>query len=428
MEIQQVRSTFVPFVTELILTCGHRVDQDYDFMFFQLYFFKPFRFREESVKSLLHQALLPLVAGLSFSLSPFSLIPLYAGDAPPEIIEKGKGLDEVIETKESKSGGKVTTKRTVIHRSTTRYLGMKAQALQVYNFLNEDQINKAVYPFDAEEREEWQYRPTPNVIGSIALSKHSGISIMDLTPDQKLQLSKLLDTALSNYGMQAVTAAVEADRKAGNYWSKLFYQYGPENYYLTFFGNPRDAQWGWKFEGHMISLNFTIRNQQVEMSPIFIGTTHGQIQLSRGRVAEVLKPVVQSARELVQTMDDSQVRAANTGVYAVPKTLIYAPGVFTGRTKMKTPASGLPYESLSPSQKNLFMDVLESYQSHFDSAIRSQNMRRIRKALQNSEFVWAGDVGMHKPFYFRLQSPEFILEFLGEDGTNGEYHSVWINL
>jgi hypothetical protein len=46
----------------------------------------------------------------------------------------------------------------------------------------------------------------------------------------------------------------------------------PEKYFAAFYGNPeRDSLWAWSFEGHHISLNFTVLNDRISIAPRFFG-------------------------------------------------------------------------------------------------------------------------------------------------------------
>ena len=51
----------------------------------------------------------------------------------------------------------------------------------------------------------------------------------------------------------------------------------PLNYHFSIFGEPKtSALWGWRFEGHHISLNFTSSNGKIfSVTPSFMGSNPG---------------------------------------------------------------------------------------------------------------------------------------------------------
>src|SRR5690606_3526411 len=58
----------------------------------------------------------------------------------------------------------------------------------------------------------------------------------------------------------------------------------PERYYVTVFGEPTaTGKWGLSFEGHHLSLNFAVENNQVvSHSPAFFGGNPGKVTMDVG--------------------------------------------------------------------------------------------------------------------------------------------------
>ena len=54
----------------------------------------------------------------------------------------------------------------------------------------------------------------------------------------------------------------------------------PELYYLTIFGKPEDrGTWGWRIEGHHLSLNFALEDGKiVAATPAFFGSNPGEVR------------------------------------------------------------------------------------------------------------------------------------------------------
>src|SRR5690606_32712448 len=76
----------------------------------------------------------------------------------------------------------------------------------------------------------------------------------------------------------------------------------PQNYYLTIFGKPGNSGlWGWRLEGHHLSLNYTIKDGEVVSStPEFFGANPAFIDAGPKRSIRVLAPEEDIARQILK--------------------------------------------------------------------------------------------------------------------------------
>jgi hypothetical protein len=148
--------------------------------------------------------------------------------------------------------------------------GPERGSATVREALAPDQKEKAVYELEARERLDWHYVPR----------ERGGISLKELTPAQRHLATGLLGAVLSQRGMlQATTImsleAVLAELEQGR---------GPvrdaELYYVSVFGEPAEAgSWGWRFEGHHLSLNFlVVKGHLVAVTPSFWGANPAEVK------------------------------------------------------------------------------------------------------------------------------------------------------
>ena len=64
----------------------------------------------------------------------------------------------------------------------------------------------------------------------------------------------------------------------------------PTKYYLAVYGRPqKDSLWAWSFEGHHISLNFTITPKEISFAPAFWGSNPGVIPTGSHKGKIILK-------------------------------------------------------------------------------------------------------------------------------------------
>src|SRR5258708_5286110 len=142
---------------------------------------------------------------------------------------------------------------------------MRNAELKLLKSLNPEQLRQARFAFEADERLHWHFIPTE-------MFPRTGLLIRDLTPMQRQLTHDLMKAGLSQRGyltassimdLETVLKGIEAaDRAAGPQPPRgAPLERDPEKYFLSFFGTPseRDA-WGWRVEGHHVSLHFTVVN------------------------------------------------------------------------------------------------------------------------------------------------------------------------
>ena len=131
-----------------------------------------------------------------------------------------------------------------------------------------DKSPSATFTFTDDERFDWAYTP----------GYRKGVSFRDMTPSQRAAATALMQSTLSVPGvakaeavmaLEAVLAEVEG--------SSLDYR-DPEKYFISVFGVPGRDPWGWRLEGHHLSVNVTAAAPgEVSVTPVFLGTNPAEI-------------------------------------------------------------------------------------------------------------------------------------------------------
>src|ERR1700737_1625596 len=128
------------------------------------------------------------------------------------------------------------------------------------------QRSKAVFTFNSQERFRWFYTPV----------SRKGIPLKELNATQRKAALALLHAGLSEKGY----TKAETIRKLEDVLRELEQGRGPtrdpELYFFTFFGERSEsAAWGWRYEGHHFSQNWTMLNGKsipsLANSPQFFG-------------------------------------------------------------------------------------------------------------------------------------------------------------
>lgn len=136
-----------------------------------------------------------------------------------------------------------------------------------------DQRAKALFGFaDQQERTRWYYSPTDR----------AGLPLSEMERHQQRLAHRLVTTGLSRAGYVAASTimGLEATLDALEGWSRAGRGRDPSLYYVSVFGEPSAKDpWGWRFEGHHISLNYTIVDGRIiSPTPTFFGSNPADVE------------------------------------------------------------------------------------------------------------------------------------------------------
>src|SRR5438874_615628 len=164
--------------------------------------------------------------------------------------------------------------------------------------LTPEQRGKAVYELKDEERFDWHFIPKPR----------KGLPVKEMSPAQRNLAHALLSTGLSQQGYAKAATIMSLEQVLFDLEKK-----GPtrdaELYFFTIFGAPGNTAWGWRLEGHHISLNFTVAGGRVlAVTPSFMGANPGEVREGPRKGLRVLGAEEDLARRLVKSLDAGQLK------------------------------------------------------------------------------------------------------------------------
>jgi hypothetical protein len=276
---------------------------------------------------------------------------------------------------------------------------------------------QATFPIDSAELTRWHYVPAQQF-------PRNGVPLRAMNETQRGLAQELLKTGLSARGYtQATTIMVDLETilKAMENGSAMR---DPEQYCFSVFGTPgAKSVWGWRVNGHHLSLHFNIGNGSVVASaPTFFGSNPAEVRVEGPKKGlRVLGDREDSARALLEALDATQRTTAT--IEAV------APNDIVTRTAAKVdPLSptGLGASAMTAKQRELLMAVIETYTSSMAPDIASERLAELRKAgLEKIAFAWAGETERGKKHYYRIQGPTFLIEYDNTQNDGNHVHSVW---
>jgi hypothetical protein len=199
----------------------------------------------------------------------------------------------------------------------------------------------------------------------------------------------------------------------------------PELYYMTVFGDPAaKGAWGWRLEGHHVSLRFAIDNGRmlVSSTPQFLGSNPAEVPYGYGPYTglRVLAAQEDAARALVLALD-----AKRQGIAIVAPN----PRRFASGTTVKFDAEapvGLPVAQMAAAHRDMLMKLIDSYASIMPPDIAAGRMARIKAAgVDKIMFAWSGATEKGRPYQYQVQGPTFLIEHNNTQNNGNHIHAVW---
>jgi hypothetical protein len=287
---------------------------------------------------------------------------------------------------------------------------MRAAAQAMLGSLDASRRAKLALPFTDEKRTDWHYTPR----------SRPGLSFAELEPAQRDNVHKLLRTALTVAGHRKVVNIIELELVLRELETLGLFR-DPEKYFLVFFGTPDAARpWGWRFEGHHLSLSFTLRGDAIATTPSFFGANPARVPEGPKKGLRVLASEEDEGRELLARLDAGQRKAA------VIDPRPYG-DIVTRNADRVSPLEnrGVEARALNEAQKAQLKKVIEAYAAAFEPSLREARLARAAEGFDAIRFAWAGATEPGKPHYYRVQGPKFLIEYdASQDGGN-HIHTVW---
>lgn len=325
--------------------------------------------------------------------------------------------------------------------------------------LASDQRAQALMNFaDEAERTRWFYTPNPR----------RGLPLSQMMRHQQRLAHQLVALGLSRTGYATVAAimGLESILDMKEAWQRPDPGRDPALYYLSIFGEPTaKGAWGWRFEGHHVSVNYTLMNGQiVSPTPTFFGANPAETPLSDVATLRPLAGVEDLARELLHALTAEQRPQAILSP-AAPPDIVQSnrPRVVDGAVPRSGAAmvgremtaaeaeewrqekralgysdereealrftlqpKGLPATAMTSAQRELLLRLLREYINRMPDDIAAIESAQLdQQRLDAVHFVWAGGLERRQPHYYRLQNMRVLVEYDCTQNDANHIHSVW---
>jgi hypothetical protein len=293
---------------------------------------------------------------------------------------------------------------------------MATAANRFTDALDATQQAAAVFPFDSPERLNWHFIPRPR----------KGLSIKEMSSAQRALAFGLLHTGLGASGYLKATTIMSLEQILKDIEQGKGPVRDPELYFVSIFGKPSDkGRWGWRVEGHHLSLNLTLEDGKiVAATPAFFGANPAEVRQGPRSGLRTLADLEDRALRFLQALDDSQRKVAVIASEA-PKDIRAA----------NTPqpptdaAEGIAVGDLNGEQHALIRSLVEAYAADMPGEVGAAWIDEIKKAgPEKVRFAWSGPADRNQPHAYKVQGPTFLIEFNNTQNNANHIHAVWRNM
>jgi hypothetical protein len=269
--------------------------------------------------------------------------------------------------------------------------------------LDPAQRQRVVFGFDdQQQRVRWSNLPTPIV-------QRAGLKMGELTAAQRDAVMKLLAATLSQRGYQKIQQIVEADEVLKNSSPPGRPQFGKDEYYVSFLGNPSEKDpWILQFGGHHLALNITVAGSQGLLTPSLTGAQPGLYTVN-GKTVRPLGQESDKALALLNSLDSVQRQQAILSFKMAD--LVLGPGQDDKRIQPE----GLKATAMTEKQRAALLDLIDEWSGIVHESAAQARMAELKSDIDETWFAWSGPVtappGKNISAYYRIQGPRLVIEY-----------------
>jgi hypothetical protein len=302
---------------------------------------------------------------------------------------------------------------TSAQRASARMVTAAAQFLVA---LTPEQRTRASFALDnSAERTRFNFVPTEGFA-------RNGLALREMSEPQRKLAHELLKSGLSDRGYFTYSQIMALEDILKVLEQPARFERDRDKYFVSVFGTPADTgAWGWRFEGHHISLHFTMLDGKPVASPTFAGTNPAEVRDGPDKGKRVLGQQEDAGRALLMALDATQ-RATAMIAAVAPNEIV------TNNQPEIKPLSpeGIKASAMTQVQREALMDVLDCFIGLMSPEVAADRMAKITAAgTGNIAFAWAGGVERGQKHYYRLQGPTFLIEFDNSQNDGNHVHSIW---
>jgi hypothetical protein len=288
--------------------------------------------------------------------------------------------------------------------------------------LTAEQKAKACFAFDDKERTNWHFVPLQDAQKK---ATRKGLPLEEMTEEQKETAKNLIKASTGGEGYTTATTIMSLESILKELEKGGAMVRNPDWYFFTVFGTPsQTGKWGWRVEGHHLSLNFVVDGGKItSATPYFFGANPATVKGGPRKGKRTLPQEEDLALKLYQSLDEDQRKIAHQSKQF--------PEIKEETTKPQVgEPKGLVAAKMTEEQRGILMKLLEDYISRMPAEVAEVERKEVKADFDQIHFAFAGELESGKPHTYRIQGPTFVVEFLNVQADSAKnpanhIHSVW---
>ena len=295
--------------------------------------------------------------------------------------------------------------------------GMTKAAKRFVESLSGDQRDKTIYEYMDGERIFWYYPP---------VNRH-GLPLRDMDDDQRQLAYSLMETGLTDRSFDQAKLIIEHESVLGPLEKEAgitSFVRDPDLYYWTVFGDPGSDKepWGWRVEGHHVSLNFSLWGDKfISMTPFFFGSNPAEVRKGPKKGLRILDQREDLGYELMNSLDKGQ-----TGKATIYSEAPYDILTYNASRVSLPPEEGLPASKMNDTQKDILRNLVNVYVNQVRTDMAQEKLQRLEdEGFDGLHWAWGGPLEQGKEHYYRIHGGNFVVEFDNRQNGANHIHSVW---
>ena len=304
---------------------------------------------------------------------------------------------------------------------------MTASASTFLAALSPELKKKAVFDFKDPHRAAWFFTPQQDREKKFT---RKGARLEEMTAEQKKAAMELLKSGLSAKGYEQATTIIGLENLLLELEGpKSAMTRNPSWYFVSVFGEPSSTgKWGWRFEGHHLSVNYTLdKGEVVAGAPILFASNPAEVKDGAKKGLRPLPEIEDHVRALIKSLNEEQDKSAKQ-----PKAF---PEIKEGQAKADVGAPvGITADKLTAEQKSTLVKLLQAYAGRMPDELADTEMKKV-KATPDTKlyFAYSGSPKPGEGYTYRVQAPDFVVEFLNVQADSAKnqanhIHSAWRRL
>lgn len=254
-----------------------------------------------------------------------------------------------------------------------------------------------------------------------------GLKFKDMTPGQIALVHTIANAGFSASGYHKIGSIIALEEYNDELQGRADRDdnaHGIHNYSIAIFGEPSaTGSWSFRLHGHHLYLSLGVADGKlVSTSPTFFGGQPHEVTEGPRKGWHVLRDEENVGRQLYQSLSDAQKKAAVISG-SFPK------DVFSGNNadieNMKSD-HGVAFSTMNDDQQTMTRAIIMEHVFHVPRDLAYTRLDKIEKGGWNDiRFSWMGSTEKFEDMYYRVQGPEFLIEYCVTAIGENHIHTIW---